>query len=423
MTGQSAEIIEFRDDDVAYLNWLSAHPAGYVINIQRSLNPVDARLHHASCRTIVDEPPRGGPRTGPYIKICSINLGDLNDWGVARAGEAITACGTCAPPSAAPRDKKPVARAAHRTGVPTSTAGSEPEPGVGSEARGPDIGRSVVEAWTDHYVQFEPGTAEQARLRADLRERIGMLKPKPGHLLHATFFGAKHRAADVENLVLYNVDESGASFDSATRAGVRFELGANCPISPTGLEYAFGYRYELVPSTTKFRYWRERRLLATWPWVDLGTFLDEHRLEQVWFALKQAEIDVASPPREPDIPFAVLVTIRAPLSNRPTLGRLVKSIFDGVVSAFQAHGDTSGTAELAALVSRTLRADPADIQALLVGQRQAALGTQPRLLHRHGDGVQWSPADDLCVGGELLAETSTVSTWAIKGKIVELEPA
>ena len=139
--------------------------------------------------------------------------------------------------------------------------------------------------------------------------------------------------------------------------------------------------------------------------------------------LKQAEIDVASPPRQPDIPFAVLVTIRAPLSNRPTLGRLVKGIFDGVVSAFQAHGNTSGAAELAALVSRTLQTDLADIQTLLVGQRQAALGTQPRLLHRRGDGVQWSPADDLCVAGELLAEAPPVSTWAIKGKIVELEPA
>ncbi len=102
---------------------------------------------------------------------------------------------------------------------------------------------------------------------------------------------------------------------------------------------------------------------------------------------------------------------------------MVKSVFDGVVSAFQAHSDTSGITELAARVSRTLQADPADIQALLIDPQQAALGAKPRLLHRRGQGVQWSPADDLCVAGELLAETSTASTWAIKGKIVELEPA
>ncbi len=423
MTGPSAEIVEFRDDDVSYLNWLSAHPTGYVINIQRSLNSADARMHHASCRTIADEPPRGGPRTGPYIKFCSVNIRDLSDWGIAHAGEAITACRVCTPARGAAREEEPVAKAAPGPGVITSTTGMKPEPGVGSEARGPDVGRSVVEAWTDHYVQFEPGSAEQARLRSDLRERIGMLKPKSGHLVHATFYGGKHHSADVENLLLYNVDDTGASFDSAARAGVRFELGAACPVSPAGLEYAFGYRYELVPSTTRFRHWREHRPLASWPWVDLGIFPDEHRLEQVWYALKQAKIDVVSPARSPDIPFAVLVTVRAPRSTRPTLARMVKGIFDGVVSAFQAHSDTSGITELAARVSQTLTADPADIQALLIDPQHAALGAKPRLLHRRGEGVQWSPADDLCVAGELLAETSTASTWAIKGKIVELEPA
>ncbi len=251
----------------------------------------------------------------PYIKVCSVNLSDLSDWGIAHAGEAITACRVCTPARGAAREEEPVAKAAPGTGVITSTGGMKPEPGLGSEARGPDVGRSVVEAWTDHYVQFEPGSAEQARLRSDLRERIGMLKPKSGHLLHATFYGGKHHSADVENLLLYNVDESGASFDSAARAGVRFELGASCPVSPAGLESAFGYRYELVPSTTRFRHWREHRLLASWPWVDLGTFPDEHRLEQVWYALKQAKIDVVSPARSPDIPFAVLVTIRAPRST------------------------------------------------------------------------------------------------------------
>jgi len=40
---------QFRDDDGAYLGWVAAHADGYVINIQRSLNPADARLHHARC--------------------------------------------------------------------------------------------------------------------------------------------------------------------------------------------------------------------------------------------------------------------------------------------------------------------------------------------------------------------------------------
>jgi hypothetical protein len=94
-----------------------------------------------------------------------------------------------------------------------------------------------------------------------------------------------------------------------------------------------------------------------------------------------------------------------------------------VVSAFQAHTDTSDIAELAARVSRNVAASPAGIEALLVSQRQAVLGAVPQLLHRRGVGVQWAPADDLCVAGELLAEPSSDSAWSIKGKIIELEPA
>ncbi len=53
------DIEQFRDDDRGYLTWTAAHAGGYVINVQRSLNPSDARLHHADCYTINGRPARG----------------------------------------------------------------------------------------------------------------------------------------------------------------------------------------------------------------------------------------------------------------------------------------------------------------------------------------------------------------------------
>jgi hypothetical protein len=41
----------FSDDDRGYAAWLTANAAGYVLNIQRSMNPSDARVHEAACRT------------------------------------------------------------------------------------------------------------------------------------------------------------------------------------------------------------------------------------------------------------------------------------------------------------------------------------------------------------------------------------
>jgi hypothetical protein len=242
-------------------------------------------------------------------------------------------------------------------------------------------------------------------------------------VLHATFIGDKHRAADVENLVIYYIDDTGRSLATAAGFGLRFELGRRGPTSPAGNEYRYGYRYELVPLSAGFRYWRERRELASWGWVELGSFSAEKKLEQVWLALAPTRVGVASPGRAPGTPFAVRVTVRPPRSATPVLGGLVKGIFDGVVSAFQAHTDPSDIAELAARVSRNVAASSAEIEALLLSQRQAVLDAVPRLLHRRGEGVQWAPADDLCVAGELLAEQSTDSAWSIKGKIVELEPA
>jgi len=89
----------FRDDDQGYAAWLAANGQGYVLNIQRTLNPSDARMHWAGCRTITGMPPRGTTWTGPYVKACSASLRDLDAWALGHTGRAITRCGTCRPPA------------------------------------------------------------------------------------------------------------------------------------------------------------------------------------------------------------------------------------------------------------------------------------------------------------------------------------
>jgi hypothetical protein len=62
--------VEFPADNDSYLRWTAAHPAGYVINIQRSLNASDARLHRAGCHWINGVPPRGHPATPGAARPC-----------------------------------------------------------------------------------------------------------------------------------------------------------------------------------------------------------------------------------------------------------------------------------------------------------------------------------------------------------------
>jgi hypothetical protein len=91
---------EFRDDDPGYLEWLSAHPDGYVINIARGYSATTARVHCAACRTISGQIPRGVAWTGPYVKVCAEQLADLQKWATGHLREPILPCGTCRPGAA-----------------------------------------------------------------------------------------------------------------------------------------------------------------------------------------------------------------------------------------------------------------------------------------------------------------------------------
>lgn len=84
--------VVFQDDDAGYLLWLSEHPSGVVLNLPRSGNAATSRLHRVGCRTIEGEPPRGGPWTGPYIKICADDAADVRAWANAHARGELRIC-------------------------------------------------------------------------------------------------------------------------------------------------------------------------------------------------------------------------------------------------------------------------------------------------------------------------------------------
>jgi hypothetical protein len=400
---------EFRDDDGGYLAWLGAHPDGYVINIARSPNATQARVHHAGCRTISGQNPRGGAWTGPYVKVCAERLAELEQWSIDQVGEPIPRCGTCHPARDAVRSMS-TTRAVRSVARPVSEGRSE--------VHGPVAGSAVVEAWADDYIRFERRPVWQEHLRTEIRTRCQQLQPSAGQVLHATFFGAKLPNADVENLALYNID----SFKVAGRNGIRFELAAGVPPAPDGGEYPFCYRYALAPRSGAFADWQQGRTLASFDWTDLGAFAGEKKLAQIWLALARGQVEVVEPACTPETPFALRVQVRPPHGRQPVLGGLVKGIFDGVICAFQAHTDTAVLREVVARLATVLAADPVEIEELLLDQRRAVLGVVQQLVYPYRGDVKWDPADHLCVAGELLPAEPVGPRWAIRGELVELSP-
>lgn len=403
-----AEIVprEFRDDDAGYLAWLAAHPGGYVINIARNHNPSAARVHHASCRTISGQNPHGGAWTGPYVKICADSLNDLEQWAKSQVGLPIPSCGTC---RAADHGAQVAAA------EPTARAVSPSVSNARYEIHGPQQDSSLVQAWADDYIRFERLPPWQKQLRDEIRSRCQQLEPVVGQVLHATFFGGKLHNADVENLVLYNID----SFKVAGRNGIRFEHGAARPPPPGEGEYRCGYRYALTPRSDDFNHWRQGRTLASFDWTDLGSFASEKQLAQVWLALKRGEAEVGQAAAS-EASYGVRAQVRPPHRRQPVWGGLVKGIFDGVICALQAHTDRAVLPEVTARLATMLPATPEEIAEHLLDQRRAVLGVARRLVSPYQAGVKWDPCDHLCVAGELIAAEPVDDRWAIKGEIVEL---
>lgn len=409
---------EFQDRNADYLGWVAAHPDGYVINIARSRRGY-ARLHRAACDTITSRP----PFTGPYIKICSGALTELDRWALTRTGAVADRCGTCRPLSdaAAGQQAGPAEPAA------SARAGGAASPGAPAgqewEIEGPANSQREVWLWDTRYIPYERLTPGQHAARDALRLRVRSLAATTGKILHASYAGFKPANMDVENLVLYNIDATaGGCFRSATRHGVRFEMAAGPRRDPpSGRHLACSYQYRLISPGSDLSHWRPVRRLAGFNGADLGRFPSTKRLEQVWLAIHHAEAETAGQPAVAT-PFAVFLTLGHP--HAKTVGadpELVKALIDGTVAAFQAHGSHGMATEIAARLAVATGRPSGPIAQTLLNDRRAVLGITDMLVQPRGNGVQWNPADHLCMAGQVLCRQAPGGTWTLSGEIHAIE--
>lgn len=105
----------FVNDDAGYLDWLVAHPNGYVVNSQRNPVPNYLVLHRANCTWI--NPPRFTVwTTGNYIKICADTIPELSSWAMTQVGGSLQPCKVCRPTPSQPLS------------VPTQAPSTSPTP-------------------------------------------------------------------------------------------------------------------------------------------------------------------------------------------------------------------------------------------------------------------------------------------------------
>ncbi len=88
-------INRFKDDDAGYLAWVRGHPAGFVVNVDDPLQTPRYPMVHSASHKAVSSPARDNYTTGRYIKVCSIHLGELEQWAQSTYGRPLVHCSQC----------------------------------------------------------------------------------------------------------------------------------------------------------------------------------------------------------------------------------------------------------------------------------------------------------------------------------------
>jgi len=86
----------FVRDDPGYLEWLTSHPAGFVLNTYAHATPDYLILHRSSCRTINRQLRPGSMWTSPYAKTCSDVRGEIEEWAIRETGKQVRPHSQCA---------------------------------------------------------------------------------------------------------------------------------------------------------------------------------------------------------------------------------------------------------------------------------------------------------------------------------------
>lgn len=297
-----------------------------------------------------------------------------------------------------------------RSGMQAST----PSAGTTWELAGPTREMRAVRAFADSHIPFEPRTDDLVGFRSALRQRVSRLTAREDEMLHATYFGPKPANADVENLLLYNVDQGGGTFVAA-RAGVRFEYSRASPSSATR---PVTYLYRPRKRTDGFALWRSEETIAEWDDVELDG--PPGRIATLWLALRTGRVRLGS--NAAGAPVAVRASLTPPDGTVAAITPLVvKTVIDAVVSALQAHNDPATLDAVSDRLAVAAGVDANTVANLLSDGGHAVLGPR-KLVHLRGDGVIFAPTDEMVVAGEVIVLPSAGDSWRLAATVERVAP-
>ncbi len=285
--------------------------------------------------------------------------------------------------------------------------------------KGPEDTANYVELWSRVRLPFEP-KGWLLDMRNLLRSAIKRIHNTENRMLHALYISDEGGYFDAENVLLYNVGSG--SFSDLCRWGLCFERVFSLPLQPTGGDHRFlhYHRYGLIEPVEGPLHWAKERSLARWTGVSCPALRGENKPHSFWYAMKNGVVEVTGKLEVPSY-LGLELKINAPRGTRINLAAAIKPLLDGIISGFHSHDGTYNSIVIGR-VAQSLGVEVSVIEHMLMDKSIEVLGTR-NLLHPFGKGVQWNPADELCIVAKVVVDECRVgSNWSLDGEIFTVEP-
>lgn len=279
---------------------------------------------------------------------------------------------------------------------------------------GTEATRNAVEAWSVARLLFEPKDW-LLEMRNSLNAEIRHIEPSPDMGLYALYTSAEAGYFDLENILLYNVGTG--AFTNLCKNSLCFErrVSAVAKLPQYIDNMRHHYYYSMISSTDEPRFWKEEKLLARWNNIKFNSLRTTIKPHTVWDAIKNGKVEVFEKV-EPYSFLGLNIKIQSPKDKKVNLAAVIKPLLDGIISAFHEQNgspDIVSTNRLATLLGKP----PREIEKMLCNSQAAVLGKR-NLIHPFREGIQWNPADDLCMAVKVTLEDSLAGQeWQMSGEL------
>jgi hypothetical protein len=269
---------------------------------------------------------------------------------------------------------------------------------------------NIVEAWSVQNIPFEPKDW-QKEMRTDLRCSLEKIAPISSLGMYEKYAVENNAYCDVENVLLYNIGTG--VFRNICNSILCLEREFSSILPPIQVKNIMPhyYRYELI-SNANLKVYSPKITLAEWAGLECDKF--DEKPSFYWNYIKNSLLDIQH--KDFNDKFGIEIKITAP--RMINLTSIIKPLLDGVICAFHCHDRNTDDDILNALFSQT-GISKAALENMLLDDNFNVLGKR-NLIWKRGDGIQWSPADDLCVAIKLMLDVNPSNGWGIDGKIFSI---